>query len=74
MENTMTDKTRENRLRRKADRRGLRLKKSPRRDPQAMDFGLYALIDHQTGGAINPSLAGHWTCSWSLDEVETYLQ
>jgi hypothetical protein len=70
----MPDKTRENRLRRKADRMGLRLMKSPRRDPQALDFGRYALIDHQTGGAINPALINQRTCSWSLDEVETYLQ
>jgi hypothetical protein len=72
-ERPMPDKTRENRLRRKADRMGLQLVKSPRRDPQALDFGLYALVDHETGGAVNPALANRWTCSWSLDQVERYL-
>lgn len=66
-------KVRENRLRRAADRQGLRLVKSRSRDPNAMDFGLYALLDHQNGGAINPSLANRWTCSWTIEEVERYL-
>ena len=69
----MTNKTRENRLRRVADRHGLRLVKSARRDQKAVDYGLYALIDFETGGAINPALADRWPCSWSLDEVEKYL-
>lgn len=69
----MTDKVRENRLRRMAARRGLQLIKSGRRDPQALDYGLYALIDPTTGGAVNPALVNMFTCSWSLDEVETYL-
>jgi hypothetical protein len=69
----MAEKTRENRLRRMADRQGLRLQKSRSRDPNACDFGLYALIDHQTGGAINPRLAQRWVCSWSLKDVEDHL-
>ena len=72
----MTDvptKVRENRLRRVADRRGLRLVKSGRRDPNALDYGLFALIDYETGGAVNPSLIGRYTCSWDLDQVEDYL-
>ena len=67
------DKFRENRIRRIADRRGLRLVKSSRRDPNALDYGLYALIDYETGGAVNPSLSGRYTCSWDLDKVEDYL-
>lgn len=66
-------KVKENRLRRMADRQGLRLVKSRSRDPNAMDFGLYALIDVQTSGAVNPAIAGRWVCSWDLDEVENYL-
>ncbi len=70
----MTDeKVRENRLRRVADRRGFRLVKSRSRDPRAVDFGLYALIDQRHGGAVNPAIAQRWTCSWSLDEVADYL-
>jgi hypothetical protein len=69
----MTDKVRENYLRRKADRMGLRLTKSPRRDRDALDYGLYALLDHQTGGAVNPALADRWIHSFTLDDVEAYF-
>ena len=66
-------KTRENRLRRKASLYGLRLSKSSRRDPDALDYGLYALIDEQTGGAVNSALIGRFIHSWDLDDVEAYL-
>ena len=69
-----SDKIRENALRRKADRQGYRLIKSRRRDPDAVDYGLYALIDIETGGAVNPALAGHYVCSWTLDDVEGFLK
>jgi hypothetical protein len=69
----MGEKVREDRLRRAAQRQGLRLVKSRSRDPRAIDHGLYALIDTQTNGAVNPAIAGRWTCSWTLDEVENYL-
>jgi hypothetical protein len=67
------DKARENKLRRVAGRIKLRLVRSRSRDPRTPDFGRYALIDTETGGAINPALAERWTCSWSLDDVEAYL-
>jgi hypothetical protein len=67
------DKVKENRLRRAADRRGLRLEKSRSRDPNAIDYGLYAVIDVQTNSLINPAIAGRWKCSWTLDEVDEYL-
>ena len=51
--NSMADKVRENRLRRKADRMGLLLSKSRRRDPDALDYGLYALIMPETGDTIH---------------------
>ena len=63
----------ENRLRRVADRRGLQLVKSRSRDVNAVDYGLYALIDIQTGGAVNPAIADRWVCSWTLGEVQDYL-
>jgi hypothetical protein len=70
----MTDeKVRENRLRRMADRYGYRLVKSRSRDPRNVDYGLYALIDVETGGTVNAALANHWTCSWCLDDVERWL-
>jgi hypothetical protein len=57
-----------------ADRRGYALRKSRSRDPKAVDFGRYALIDVETGGAVNPAIAGRWTCSWTLDQVEQHLE
>lgn len=42
---TMTDdKIRENRLRRMAERQGLRIEKSRRRDPLAIDYGRWAVF------------------------------
>ena len=65
-------KVRENRLRRRALRRGLRLTKSFRRDPHALDYGLFALVDTRTDALVNPSLYGH-PHAWTLDVVEDYL-
>jgi hypothetical protein len=66
-------KVRENRMRRMAARYGLELKKSARRDPDALDYGLYGLVDVQTNGMINQPLIGRFVCSWTLDDVEQYL-
>ena len=66
-------KGRENKLRRVADRIGLRLMRSRSRDPRTPDYGLYALVDVRTNGAMNPAIAGRWACSWTLDDVEEYL-
>lgn len=71
----MDDKVRENRLRRMADRQGLTLQKSRRRDPRALDYGRWFIIR-----AENDS--GHWRSrelvspeqGMTLDEVETYLK
>lgn len=38
-----TERTRENRLRRMAERQGVQLVKSRRRDPRATDYGRYYL-------------------------------
>jgi hypothetical protein len=50
---TSTEKVLENRLRRAAKRQGLLLEKSRRRDPKAIDHGLYALLDAFTGNPVN---------------------
>lgn len=42
---TGSDKARENRVRRMAERQGLRLEKSRRRDPRALGYGTYQLVD-----------------------------
>jgi hypothetical protein len=60
------EKVRENRLRRVAGRRGLRLEKSRRRDPQAMDYGLFWIVQ-ATGKAVVPSRG------MTLTEVEAWL-
>jgi hypothetical protein len=64
------EKVRENRLRRMADRQGLRLVKSRRRDPRASDYGTYVLVDQN-----NVIEYGAWTGRFaaSLDDIEAYL-
>jgi hypothetical protein len=64
-------KVQENRLRRAAERQGLRLVKSRRRDPRAFDYGKYMLVDVQTNGVVFGVVAGH--IGADLDEVEAYL-
>lgn len=64
------DKVRENRLRRKLDRMGYRLAKSRRRDPDAVDYGCYAITNpsnHVVWGA------GNGWFSLNLDEVEEWI-
>ena len=62
-----TDKVRENRLRRAANRQGLKLIKSRRRDPRALDFGAYWLVT-ASGNVIVTSEQGT-----DLDGAEGYL-
>lgn len=63
-----TDKIHENRLRRMAERRGLRLEKSSRRDPDAIDFGTYRLRPnwHSPTANLDRDLL-------TIDQVEAYL-
>ena len=73
---SMTDgelKVAENRLRRMADRYGYQLRKSPRRDPRAPDFGLFAVIDPRTGGAVNAGTVVNTPFGWSHGEVWRFL-
>jgi hypothetical protein len=51
---TNVDKVRENRLRRTAQRQGLQLKRSRRRDELAVDYGVYGLV-RPTRRASSPS-------------------
>jgi hypothetical protein len=66
-----TDKIRENRLRRAAQRQGLALTKSRRRDPRAYDFGTFMLVDTSTNAVVAYGLESGY--GMSLDEVETAL-
>jgi hypothetical protein len=65
-------KVRANRLRRTADRRGLALRKSRRRDPRATDYDRWTIVDLATGEVVagtGPSGRPHFT----LDAVANYL-
>lgn len=66
------DKIRENRLRRMADRQGLALRKSRRRDPRAIDYGAYGLVDPRTGGLV-AGAGALGRMHWTLDDIEDYL-
>lgn len=66
----VTEKSREVRLRRMARRQGLELHKSGRRDPFALDFGRYVLIDGR-GATIAGEHDGRH--AFTLEDVERYL-
>lgn len=59
-------KVQEIRARRAAERQGLRLAKSRRRDPRALDYGTFTLTDLASGEPVAGPFA-------DLDEVESYL-
>jgi len=65
---TQSDKVRENLVRRMAKRQGLELKKSRRRDPRALDYGSYWLVDIE----LNAIVAGG-RYGISLDQVDAWL-
>jgi hypothetical protein len=57
MATSTADKVRENRLRRMAQRRGYLLIKSRRRDPGALDYGLFVLVDDTAGNRVHGAAA-----------------
>src|SRR5438046_2634629 len=59
----------ENRLRRVAARRGLRLEKSRRRDKNAIDYGYYCLMDTYT----NDIVSRHYPASGRSDVYNATL-
>jgi hypothetical protein len=61
----------ETRLRRKADRRGLQLMKSRRRDPAATGYGTYMLVDSKTRKVVASGLPEGY--GLDLDDVKRYL-
>jgi hypothetical protein len=66
----LIEKVRENRARRAAQRQGLHVVKSRRRDALAADFGTYAIVDGN-----NNLIAGDYNTGFglSLDDVEMAL-
>jgi hypothetical protein len=59
-------KVRENRLRRMARRRGLVLRKSRTRDPGALSYGEWWVVDESRNFLVQDKL-------WDLDQVEQWL-
>ena len=71
---TTRDLSREKRLRRAAQRQGLTLTRSSRRDPRAIDFGRWWITDQASGALIAPAGATDVARrGLSLDDVEAYL-
>ncbi len=66
------EKIRENRLRRMAERQGLAVQKSRRRDPHAYDFGTYMLVDPASNTVVACGLQSGY--GMSLDDIERYLR
>jgi hypothetical protein len=65
------EKARENRARRAAERRGLRLERSRRRDPQATGYGMYRLADAAVTSAVDDAeRCDEWL---TIGQVETRL-
>jgi hypothetical protein len=62
---TNSERVRENRLRRVAERRGFVLSRSRRRDPLAVDYGTYTLFRKADGHPVGLALV--------IDEVEALL-
>jgi hypothetical protein len=56
-----------------ADRQGLRLVKSGRRDPRAIDFEKFQLVDQESGEVVaGGGRLGR--ASLTMDDVENYLK
>jgi hypothetical protein len=73
MATEQSEKIRENRLRRMAERQGLALRKSRRRDPRAIDYGGWMIVDAFTNTVV-AGTEGIGRPHWSLDDVERYLE
>jgi hypothetical protein len=68
------EKVRENRLRRMLQRRGLSLLKSKRRDPKAIDYGGYMIVDASTNALVAGDSNGLTPFSLTIDDVEGWLK
>jgi hypothetical protein len=68
-----SEKVRENRLRAMATRQGLAIQKSRRRDPMAIDFDRWMIVDLFTGKPVAGTGPGNLP-NMTLDGVEAYLR
>ena len=67
----MPDRATELRLRRRAEREGLRLEKSRLRDPDAFEFNTYRLVDQTTGAIV--AMGGSGGFGLTLEQIEARL-
>lgn len=66
------EKVAENKIRRAAARQGLLLQKSRRRDPRAIDYGGYMLVDMQLNAVVFGAHPNAYSAS--LEEVAEFLK
>ena len=66
------EKVRENRLRRAAQRQGYKLVKSRRRDPRAIDYDGWMLVDPSTGAVVAGGDPHPYALA--LEDVERFLR
>lgn len=69
----MNEKTQENLIRRKLGRMGYSLVKSRRRDPDALDYGCYEIVDVRTNFAVF-GVGPTGLPSASLEEVKEWIE
>jgi hypothetical protein len=65
------EKVMENRIRRVALRRGMKVVKSRRRDPKALDYGGYMLVDVARNFAILGGSPNAYSAT--IEEIDAYL-
>jgi hypothetical protein len=63
----------ENRMRRAAERQGLRLEKSRARDPNAIDYGTYQLVDQRHNTVVKKDWNSPRGYGLDLHDVGRYL-
>ena len=67
----VAEKVRENRVRRMAERQGLKVVKSRRKDPRGIGYGKYKVLDATTMKPVFGSKPDEYSAT--LDEVEAWL-
>ena len=65
------ERVRERRIRRMAERQGYKLSRSARRDPRALDYGKYSLIDLRTRTRLFADELSNYGAT--LDQIEAFL-
>lgn len=66
------EKIRENKLRRMAQRQGYLLRKSRSRDPWALGYGRYWVVEPSRNIPVGGSFHPGWA-QWDMDDVEGWL-